>query len=290
MALKRKNLSEIASNETTALPLSMASIERDGQLHHIELVSLIPAPLEWNFYRPLSENKMLELIHSIKENGLLHPLVVWKRENGLYMILSGHNRAEAYRRLYERTGDEQWSKIPCIVRSGLSGEEAQEMIVDSNWVQRELSPREKVLSISAKYASLGRKKRASAGEDMGRNYDRIANEYGLSGRQVARYVQLSNLSDGMLVQLDTGGLSLRGACKYALLPQSVQQEILVRYEKLPDGDAVLPLKRNMSISQIVEILDNAAGPMAVIQLRVPAHRKDEIESKLQQELQRLLKS
>jgi ParB family chromosome partitioning protein len=77
------NMAEVLSSMTTGMDIFL-----------IELDKLKEAPSDWNFYSPLSEKKMEELIESIKSNGLLHPLVVWEQDDGNYIVLSGHNRLE----------------------------------------------------------------------------------------------------------------------------------------------------------------------------------------------------
>lgn len=276
-ALKRKNLGSMESVQTGALPEQMISLERAGQVHLLALSQLQPAPAEWNFYRPLPEGKLLELLASIRDKGLLHPVVVWKR-NADYMILSGHNRVEAFRRLYADGACAEFASVPCVVLDRLTEESAREIIVDSNWVQRALSPRERVLSITAKYAGLGRKKRATAEEEKGRGYDVIAAQYGLSGRQVARYVQLGNLCGAMLDKLDTGELSFRGACFYAKYPTEVQEAVLERLAPLPDGKQLQGIGGGLTMEALLEHLQTKEEPPVSVTFTVPQSKRAALEA------------
>jgi ParB family chromosome partitioning protein len=139
---------------------------------------------------------MEELIESIEKNGLLHPLVVWEQNDGNYLILSGHNRKEAFQILYDSTKDEQYSKVFCYIKkcNEITEDEAKEIIIDTNWVQRELSTIEKAQSIYRKYTAIGRKQKVKDGEGQGiRNYDIIAEQYNISGRHVLNYYKLNIL-------------------------------------------------------------------------------------------------
>ena len=56
------------------------------------------------------------------------------------MILSGHNRVRAYTALLEKTGEDKYHRIPATVLTDISADEAHEIVVDSNYVQRVLTP------------------------------------------------------------------------------------------------------------------------------------------------------
>lgn len=227
MALKMKHLPPVGGAELLPQLMTEAILPTQGTVE-LSLDSLVAASAQWNFYAPLPDDKMLELIASIQENGLLHPIVVWQRKGQPTMVLSGHNRLEAFRRLYKATGDAQYEKILCTVRDDLSEEQAREIIVDSNWVQRSLSPSEKARSISQKYALSGRKARSANGSRHTSTYDMIAQQYGLSGRQIARYVKLGSLEDELLILLDDGKLSVAAGVKLADFPAE-QQKLAAEY-------------------------------------------------------------
>ena len=171
MALKKRTVVSPAAGAVT-LPTLMAELPGTRRLEELPLDKLSPAPTEWNFYAPLPDDKLLELIESIQTNELLHPIVVWKQPDGALMILSGHNRVRAYTALLEKTGEEKYLRIPATVLTDITADEAHEIVVDSNYVQRVLTPSEKARSISQKYALAGRKsaaKTASANPSTSRS-------------------------------------------------------------------------------------------------------------------------
>ena len=70
-------------------------------------------PCEYNMY-PMQEIE--QLAQNIKECGLLHPITLYRKADGRYMILSGERRYRAMRMNYE-LGDERWEEIPAIIKS-----------------------------------------------------------------------------------------------------------------------------------------------------------------------------
>ena len=211
MALKKRAVVSPAAG-AVSLPSLMAELPGTRRLEEVPLDKLSPAPAAWNFYAPLPDDKLLELIESIRTSELLHPIVVWKQPDGDLMILSGHNRVRAYTALLEKTGEDKYHRIPATVLTDISADEAHEIVVDSNYVQRVLTPSEKARSISQKYALAGRKKRSRNGVRKSK-YEQIGEEYNLSARQIARYVRLGSLDGSLLTLLDGGKLPLTTALR-----------------------------------------------------------------------------
>ena len=211
MALKKRTVVSPAAG-AVSLPSLMADLPGTRRLEEVPLDKLSPAPADWNFYAPLPDDKLLELIESIRANDLLHPIVVWKQPDGALMILSGHNRVRAYTALLEKTGEDKYRRIPATVLTDITADEAHEIVVDSNYVQRVLTPSEKARSISQKYALAGRKKRSRNGVRKSK-YEQIGEEYNLSARQIARYVRLGSLDGCLLKLLDGGKLPLTTALR-----------------------------------------------------------------------------
>lgn len=97
---------------------------------HIPLDLLEPSP-----YQPREEMEDLDfLVESIREIGLLHPLVARPLGNGRYELLAGHRRLEALRRL-------GWLEAPVVVRE-VSDEEARRILLHENQARQELRPYE----------------------------------------------------------------------------------------------------------------------------------------------------
>ena len=267
MALKKRTVVSPAAG-AVSLPSLMADLPGTRRLEEVPLDKLSPAPAAWNFYAPLPDDKLLELIESIRANELLHPIVVWKQPDGALMILSGHNRVRAYTALLEKTGEDKYRRIPATVLTDITDDEAHEIVVDSNYVQRVLTPSEKARSISQKYALAGRKKRSKNGARKSR-YEQIGEEYHLSGSQIARYVRLSNLDDSLLKLLDNGKLPLTTALRLVDFPAESQKYLAVHHADELGSPKMTRLTAAMTPEQIDAALQ--AEPQTVrISVTVPA--------------------
>jgi len=275
--LKPKNLKKQEQSSAFMLPDIMSNME-NATLKNIPLSKLKRADSTWNFFKTLNDEKMEELISSILENGLIHSIVVSDDEDGTYTILSGHNRVLAYTYILERTRDSKYSNILSSVRSGISEDEKREIIIDSNWVQRSLSPSEKSRSIYDKYIILGRKKRGKNGAPSEKHYETIANDYDLSGRQVLRYIKLNNLIDDFLALLDEKKITMRASLAIASFDSEIQSRIfdfLVKQDFLIESKNIVLLKKEMAWNEIESTLLNNENEFLNISFKIPKTLEDE---------------
>lgn len=246
----------------------MADLPGTRRLEEVPLDKLSPAPADWNFYAPLPDDKLLELIESIRANDLLHPIVVWKQPDGALVILSGHNRVRAYTALLEKTGEDKYRRIPATVLADITADEAHEIVVDSNYVQRVLTPSEKARSISQKYALAGRKRRSRNGVRKSK-YEQIGEEYNLSARQIARYVRLGSLDGSLLKLLDGGKLPLTTALRLVDFPAESQKYLAAHHADELAGPKMARLTAAMAPEQMDAALQ--AEPQTVrVSVTVPA--------------------
>ena len=272
MALKKRTVVSPAAG-AVSLPSLMADLPGTRRLEEVPLDKLSPAPAAWNFYAPLPDDKLLELIESIQANDLLHPIVVWKQPDGALMILSGHNRVRAYTALLEKTGEDKYRRIPATVLTDITADEAHEIVVDSNYVQRVLTPSEKARSISQKYALAGRKKRSRNGVRKSK-YEQIGEEYNLSARQIARYVRLSNLDESLLKLLDSGKLPLKTALRLVDFPAESQKYLAAHHAEKLTSPKMAKLTADMSPAEMDAALQ--AEPQTVrVSVTVPAALEDD---------------
>lgn len=241
------------------------NIDDDSKVRYVPLETLEDAPTEWNFYKPLSNDKMTELLESIEKNGLLNPIIVWEINNDpsnpKYMILSGHNRTKAYKLLKAVTGSEEYNKILALIKKKeeITEEDAREIIIDTNWVQRQLSPMEKAKSVIEKYTVLQEKSDYKSNYNKygeGRLRDIIADQYKISGRQVENYRNLQNLIPEIQELVSNNEISITPAFEIAKLDKNIQlwiyrneiNKINVRYTR--------QLRTNMTLDEVKEIFSN----------------------------------
>ena len=265
-------------NENTEIILTTEKIKNittGMDIFKLELDKLKAAPSEWNFYTPLSDNKMSELIESIIDNGLLNPIIVWETDND-YMILSGHNRVRAYTMLYEQTRDEKYKKIYAYIKkkNEITEDEARTIIIDTNFVQRQLSTAEKTKSIVIKYNQLGRKKRNSGGETTAQI---ISKQYNLKERQIYNYYKLNNLIPEFMERIDNGTLSIKSGLKIATIDPALQKNIYDNYNEIIDNNKIKNLNIKLDEEEIIAQLKSSTNEFVNVTVKIPIALEDEFK-------------
>lgn len=239
----------------------------------LDLDDLYDAPSEWNFYKPLPEDKFIELLESIVKNGLLHPIVVWEQDKG-YMVLAGHNRLRAFKALRDNTETDQYSKIPAIIKTKnqINENTAQEIIIDTNWVARQLSSSEKTDSILKKYVYL--KKDATT---KGKLRDIIGQSLGITGRMVQNYLSLKNLKPEYFDMIDDNVIGLNQAITLSRLDKNLQDYIYdMSTRQELNFDFLKKIKNNTSIQELKNIIKKSQSEveeMISITVKIPKNAK-----------------
>ncbi len=181
--------------------------------------------------------RLSDMVESVKENGILNPIIILKKEDGAYEILSGHNRAGAARLANLKT-------VPCIVKENLSEEQAYTYVIETNLMQRSFSdllPTEKALVLKIRYekiASQGKRndlqkeinnleqgiiEKESKAEDKTDSRKALGKEYNLSGASIARYLRLNELSDFWKQDVDNEKIGLTMAVELSYLSKEIQE-------------------------------------------------------------------
>lgn len=142
-----------------------------------------------------NDESFMELVKSIKENGLLHPLIVRKKENDRYEMISGHRRKKALEMLgiYE---------VEVIVKD-LNDDEATIFMVDSNLYRERILPSEKAFAYKMKMDALKHQgKKTSNPEWPKLSSSKIGISNSDSSTNVKRYIRLTNLIPELLNLVD----------------------------------------------------------------------------------------
>ena len=181
--------------------------------------------------------RLSDMVESVKENGILNPIIILKKEDGAYEILSGHNRAGAARLANLKT-------VPCIVKENLSEEQAYTYVIETNLMQRSFSdllPTEKALVLKIRYekiASQGKRndlqkeinnleqgiiEKESKTEDKTNSRKALGKEYHLSGASIARYLRLNELSKSWKQEVDNEKIGLTMAVDLSYLSKEIQE-------------------------------------------------------------------
>ncbi len=176
------------------------------------------------------DEKMLEMIESVREYGVLSPAVVRPKEDGTYEMIAGHRR-----KLASQMADR--SDMPCIVRD-LTDEEATIIMVDSNLQREEILPSEKAFAYKMKLDAMKRQGQRTdltsrpLGEKL-YSVDKLSQDVPDSARQIHRYIRLTELIEPILDMVDAKKIALRPAVELSYLSQD-QQEMLLDTMQLQD--------------------------------------------------------
>ena len=166
---------------------------------------------------------MENLVESIKENGVLNPILVRPTKDNKFEIISGHRRKRAVELA-------DIGEIPCIVRE-LTDDEATILMVDSNLQREEILPSEKAFAYKMKMEAMGRQgKRTDLTStplvEKLRTNEQLAVEVGESREQIRRYIRLTNLIPEILQMVDEKKIAFRPAVEISYLSEDNQYVLL----------------------------------------------------------------
>ena len=234
-ASKKFDLGEL----TRALSDVPEAVPKSGALCLIPLDDLLPNPK--NPYPLLDEDAMLKLMDSIEDAGLLEPVSAYPMGDGKYMLVSGHNRREAYRRLRAERDDgtHRWDKIPCVIAEAPDSAAKERIILVEANRQRVKSP--KILTMEMETIGDAYYELVQAGQKPpGRKRDWIAKQMDITSARVGRLAKISKgLAPCYKPLWDAGDLPEDTADALAGLPQDVQERIKrVCPKKTPTANAI----------------------------------------------------
>ena len=176
----------------------------------------------------VEENEEMEMLtQSIKENGILSPLIVRPIENSEYEIISGHRRLFASKRA-------GLTEVPAFVYE-MDRDKAIIALVDSNLHREHLLPSEKAFAYKMKVEAMNRQGErtdltcSQVGKRLN-TYEVIAEESGESRNQIHRYIRLTNLLPELLKYVDDGQISFTPAVELSYLNDIEQRDLLQAME------------------------------------------------------------
>lgn len=254
--IKITSFDELFGTEVKAEP-------EENQVVRIRLSEL--HPFKSHPFRVLDNEEMMEMTESVKEYGILVPVIVRKDENGGYEIVAGHRR----KRASELAG---LVDIPAIIRK-MTDDEAVIVMVDSNIQRQDILPSEKAKAYRMKMEALNHQGK-KGGEHTAAL---VGKDAGDSVRTVHRYVRLSYLKPGLLEYVDQKRLSVITAEELSFLKDAEQdmvQEVMTEKGVTPSKREAEILKtesgeENLTLERIKEILTRCAKPTG---FTIPAKR------------------
>ena len=185
-------------------------------------------------YKVKEDEDMDQLVQSIKDNGILTPVTLRRKEDGRYEVVAGHRR----KRACELAG------IPTLRAEikDLSRDEAVILMVESNYQRSKILPSEKAFAYKMRLEAM---KRQGHRTDLTcrpvvdklnskRSGEQLGAETGESERQVQRYIRLTNLIPDILEMVDEGRIAFRPAVELSYLSEAEQAYLL---EEMTYNDA-----------------------------------------------------
>ena len=163
------------------------------------------------------DEEMANLVESVKQYGVLSPVIVRPKEDDSYEMIAGHRRRYASE-LAEKT------EIPCIVRN-LSDEEATILMVDSNLQREKILPSEKAFAYKMKLDAMKKQGQRTdltstpLGQKLGKySVEVLGEQVGESRSQIQRFIRLTNLIPELLELVDNSVLKEKDKLQIALRP------------------------------------------------------------------------
>ena len=204
------------------------STEENRQEEQREQVQQIPIdelhPFTNHPFKVLDDEAMTRTVESIAQYGVLAPLIARPRPEGGYEIISGHRRKHAAELAHLDT-------VPVIVRN-MKDDAATILMVDSNLQREHILPSERALAYKMKLDAMqrtsGRPSKENPRQLVGNfeTADVVGKESGESGRQVQRFIRLTNLVPELLDMVDEKKISFNPAVELSYLDAKQQQDFL----------------------------------------------------------------
>lgn len=223
-------------------------------------------------FRLYEGERFNDMVESIKEHGILNPVIVQKTADG-YEMLAGHNRWNAIKNVGIK-------EIPAIVKEGLTEEEAYVYVIETNLMQRsftDLLPSEQAAVLAERYEKItcqgkrndiieeiarlnGAEVSDTCGHDVhkSKSRDAIGEEYGMTGRNIARYMRLNQTTEQIKEMVDAGTMAMVTAVELSYLSKEEQKQVC----KIMDEHG-----GKIKNAQAVE-LHNAAGSLTEDKVKV----------------------
>lgn len=211
-------------------------------------LNVSPAQLHTFANHPFHVRKdmeMNELVDSIRESGVIVPLIVRGRPEGGYEIISGHRRCEACREL----GIE---KVPVRVQE-LTDDEATILMVNSNIQREHVLPSEKAFAYRMKLEAIKHQGRATSGQ-VGpklaqRSNSIVATQSGESVKQIQRYIRLTYLISPILQMVDESRMAFNPAVEISYMTPEHQRWLQAEMELCEATPSLVQSRRLKEMSQ-----------------------------------------
>ena len=217
--------------------------EQTGQVLDVPIRELFP--FQNHPFKVLDDEKMAQTVESVRENGILVPIMVRNRPEGGYEVISGHRRKHAA----EIVGLDM---VPVIIRD-LTDDEAVIAMVDANLQREEILPSEKAFAYKMKMDALkhrGKKSDDPTCSQVGnksKTASSVGEAAGDSKNQVYRYIRLTELLPDLLAMVDSKTIKINPAVELSFITPNEQFLLL---EVMKEDDVVPSLSQAQQIKKL----------------------------------------
>jgi len=224
--------------------------ERDEASGKLEQVQQLPLKDLWPFknhpFKVKDDEDMEKTVDSIRQFGVLNPVIVRPMDGGGYEIVSGHRRCHGATLAGLET-------VPAIVRN-LDDDAATILMVDSNLQRETILPSERAWALKMKYDAVKhqgeRKDLTSSQVGMKlQTLDLMGQESGESRNQLHRYLRLTNLIPELLEMVDTKELAFNPAVELSYITKEQQQDFLEAMDYAQSTPSLSQAQRIKKLSQ-----------------------------------------
>jgi len=198
-------------------------------------------PFEGHPFQVKDDAEMDQLVFSILTQGLLTPISVRPIENGEYEVISGHRRLHACKKAGIET-------VPALIYT-LDRDAATIAMVDSNLHREKILPSEKAFAYKLKLDAIKHQGKASR-HVVGKLESADCVSEGESGRQVQRYIRLTELIPEILKMVDDGKISLTPAVELSYLRKQEQRDLL---ETMESEDCTPSLSQAIQMKKLSQL-------------------------------------
>lgn len=220
--------------------LGMPVAENAPAFSGTEIISIEKiVPFHNHPFRLYEGKRLSDMVESIREHGILIPVIVQKVADG-YEMLSGHNRWNAAKIA-------GITEVPAIIKENLTEREAYVYVIETNMLQRsfdDLLPSEKAAVLAERYEKVmcqgrrndileeiamlnGTDAPETCGHDVhkSKSRDSIGEDYGMTGRNIARYMRLNQTTDQIKEMVDEGTMAMVTAVELSYLSEEEQKQV-----------------------------------------------------------------
>lgn len=222
-------------------------IREDAQREKVQNIPLGELhPFRNHPFKVKDDAAMQDTVDSVREYGVIVPAIARPDPSGGYELIAGHRRHHAS----ELAGKET---MPVIIRD-LDDDAATIIMVDSNLQREELLPSERAFAYKMKLEALkhqGARTDLTSRQVVGKleAADVIGKTTDESGRQVQRYVRLTNLIPELLNMVDEKMISFNPAVELSYLSPEQQQEMIKAMDDTQNAPSVSQAKRIKELAQ-----------------------------------------